>query len=243
MMRLFFPWLRRGAAAVAGFALVFGAAFSAHAISLVGVYEKSGFEYLVNLGTTSSLSAPGGVAVNANISQFGGTTAGALFTIVSVVDRNLSDSFGVPLPNIVFTKTGTFPTGINDSAIGQAQNLVAGNGTSDSWFDLIPTVASGAIGANKTVTSSDPVAFEVKVGNDFFSAFPFSTTGTIDANGNLSISLYSAVASDAFDNTPQVITKLLNLHVTSTHVSAPEPTSLLLIGVGLAALGTVRRRA
>jgi len=214
MMRLFFPWLRRGAAAVAGFALVFGAAFSAHAISLVGVYEKSGFEYLVNLGTTSSLSAPGGVAVNANISQFGGTTAGALFTIVSVVDRNLSDSFGVPLPNIVFTKTGTFPTGIND-----------------------------AIGANKTVTSSDPVAFEVKVGNDFFSAFPFSTTGTIDANGNLSISLYSAVASDAFDNTPQVITKLLNLHVTSTHVSAPEPTSLLLIGVGLAALGTVRRRA
>jgi len=230
MMRLFFPWLRRGAAAVAGFALVFGAAFSAHAISLVGVYEKSGFEYLVNLGTTSSLSAPGGVAVNANISQFGGTTAGALFTIVSVVDRNLSDSFGVP-------------TGINDSAIGQAQNLVAGNGTSDSWFDLIPTVANGAIGANKTVTSSDPVAFEVKVGNDFFSAFPFSTTGTIDANGNLSISLYSAVASDAFDNTPQVITKLLNLHVTSTHVSAPEPTSLLLIGAGLAALGTVRRRA
>jgi len=233
-------WLRTCASAVAGCALVFGVAAHARANSLVAVYEKSGFEYIVSLGPESSFTS---VSFNANISQFGGSTSGALFTIVSVVDRNLADEFSVPIPNIVFTKTGAFPA-LSDNAIGQAQNLVAPNGGSaDAWFDLLPTIANGPAGTFKVVAATDPTAFEVKVGNDFFSAFPFATTGTIDASGNLHIGLYSAIASDAFTGADQIVSLLHNINVTSGGVAVPEPTGLIGLGIALASLATLRRRA
>ena len=238
-------WLRTCAVAVAGFALVFGAALSAHALSLVGVYQKSGFEYVVNLGSPSSLTPGTTIPVNANIASFGGSTAGALFSIVGVVDRNMQDEFGVPVSNIIFTKTGTFPV-VTYTGIGQAQNLVAGQGAADSWFDLIPSIASGALGANLTQSATAPTAYAVKVAgtsNDFFGAFSFSTVGTIDSTGNLRISLYSAVQSDAFTGAPQSVNLLANLHVTPTGIVVPEPASILAIGLGLAGIATLRRRA
>jgi len=246
MIRKPTSWLRTCALAVAGFALVFGASLSAQALSLVGVYQKSGFEYLVNIGSPSSLTPGTTIPVNANIASFGGSTAGALFSIVGVVDRNMQDSFGVPLSNIIFTKTGTFPV-VSDTAIGQAQNLIAAQGGSDSWFDSIPAIASGPLGANLTQSASAPTGYAlnaVGTGNNFFGAFAFSTVGTIDANGNLSISLYSAIQSDPFTSAPQQVNLLANLHVTSTGISVvPEPASILAIGLALAGMATLRRRA
>jgi len=237
-------WLRKGAFAVAAVALLTGAPLRAFALPLVGVYEKSGFEYVVNLGDSSSLSS---VSYNANIAEFGGSTAGALFTIVGVVDRNLVDSATLPVGNVVFT-TLTSPTAssLTVTGITSAQQLVAGFGTSDSWFDLIPAIISGGAGAHATLQATAANAFEVKVGNDFFGAFPFQTTGTIDGNGNLHISLYSAIAGSDFDTppTPKTVTKLFDLNVSSGGLAkAPEPTSLVLLGVALAAGALLRRQA
>ena len=240
MIRILNPWLRKGALAVAGLALVFGASLRAQALPLVGVYEKSGFEYLVNLGDSSTFSS---LAVNANIPEFGGSTAGALFTIVGVVDRTKQDSFGFPVANIIFTKTGAAPSALSDNGINSAQNLVAGNGTSDSWFDLIPSIINGGAGAHATLSATADTAFEAKVDNTFFGAFPFSTAGTIDANGNLHIGLYSAVAASLFDNTPTTIALLHNLNVTSSQVAVPEPTTVVMLGVALAGCALLRRRA
>ncbi|HTO69267.1 MAG TPA: PEP-CTERM sorting domain-containing protein [Myxococcota bacterium] len=200
----------------------------------------------MSLGSPSALTPGTTISFNANIPEFGSSTSGALFSIVGVVDRNLQDEFTVPIENIIFSKTGTFPTGLSDSAIGQAQNLIAATGGSDSWFDLPPVngIANGAAGTHLTQANSAPTAFALKIGNDFQSAFPFATTGTIDADGNLSISLYSAIASDPFTGADQQITQLARLNVTSTGITVvPEPASILVIGLTLAGLATLRRRA
>ena len=116
-------WLRRGAFAVAAIALVAGAPLRAFALPLVGVYEKSGFEYVVNLGDSATLTS---VNFNANIAEFGGSTAGAQFTVVGVVDRNLVDSLSLPVGNIVFTTQASFTAAnLTETGITSAQGLVA----------------------------------------------------------------------------------------------------------------------
>jgi hypothetical protein len=239
MMHRLAPWLRKGAIAVAALAVLAGAPLRAHASSLVAVYEKSGFEYLVNIGDSSSLS--GTVAFDANIPEFGGSTAGATFAVVGVVDRNKLDSLLLPVANIVYTNPGSGSP--DDGGITTAQLKVAGFGTSDSWFDLIPTIAAGAVGSHVTLQATADNSFEKKVDNTFFGAFPFSIAGTIANDGTLHISLYSGIASDAFDNTPTTLSKLHDLNVFSGGITVPEPTSLVLIGGALASAALLRRRS
>lgn len=246
-----FSWLRTCALAVAAFALVLGASARAHALSLVAVYQKSGFEYLVSLGSASTLTPGTTISFDANIPEFGGSTSGAQFSIVGVVDRNLQDAFSVPIPNVIFSKAGTFPTGLTDNAIGQAQNLLAAPGApSDAWLDLPPVngIANGAAGTHVTQSATAPTGYALKIGNDFQSAFPFTTVGTIAADGTLSIGLYSAIAGDPFldPSDPafnQRLTQIASLHVTSTGITVPEPVTILAIGLALAGLATLRRRA
>jgi hypothetical protein len=234
------PWLRRGALAVAALALFAGVAPRAQAGPIVGVYEKSGFDYVVNLGDSTSLSS---ISINANIPEFGGSTAGAMFAIVGVLNRTMVDSSLLPVGNVIFS-TSAIPTTLPDTSIQSGQALVAGFGTADSWFDLIPAVTGGGVGAHATIAATADNSFEKKVDNTFFNALPFSMAGTIDANGNLNFALYSAIASDDFNEPPfpQSISKLYNVHVTSTGITAPEPASLVLIGLALAATATIRRR-
>ncbi|HTO05718.1 MAG TPA: PEP-CTERM sorting domain-containing protein [Myxococcota bacterium] len=222
--------------AVAGFALLFGASLSARAGSLVGVYQKNGFEYLVNLGT-----GVGPLTYDANITEFGGSTAGALFSVVGVVDRNLVDDFGSAIGNIEYSKTGS-PGSLSDDAILTAGTRVAGFGTSDSWFDLIPAIANGAPGTHTTIPNNLVNSFAVRVDNTFFGAFPFSIAGTIAADGTLTTSVYQAISSSDVNGTPQVNSLLVTLHVTPTGL-APEPMSMVLIGVALAGVAAVRRRS
>ena len=247
MIHAFTPWLRRGAFAVAALAILAGVPHRSQALPLVGVYEKNSFEFIVNLGDSASLNT---LNYNANISQFGNTTAGAQFTIVSVLSRTFTDSSGAAfLGNVVYTKTGTAPdaSALTDNGVTQAQNFVAGAGTADSWFDLITNVINGGAGFNIVLASNAANSFETKVDNTFFGNFPFSTAGTIDGSGILSTTLYSSVASDLFSGAPLTVTKIMDLGVTSTGIHkvtpAPEPASLVLIGAALGAVAALRRRA
>src|SRR5262249_49659085 len=153
----------------------------------------------------------------------GGSTAGALFSVVSVVNRNLKDQLDLPVGNIIYSNPGS--SSPDDAGITTAQSKVAGFGTADSWFDLITSVSNGSKGAFVVLAQTADNSFTKKVDSTFFGAFSFSISGTIDQSGNLNISLYSGVAGSDFNDPPTTtsITKLADLHVTSTGITVPEP--------------------
>jgi hypothetical protein len=249
-------------------ALVFLAAGTTKAFTyttgdLVGVFEVSGTELIVNLGSAGGLTNGKSFSFGTP-SNFGpGGALGGFFTGFATV----GPFTGTSGRNVTFTtdpsiNPPSFDNNITKyvTKISQAQvSLDTGTGTSSgAWLPLLPNFPAGGTGGvifnNPTslaIPSSETTSYENVIGlttNQINGKLPFSTAKTL-TNSSETLDLWKATQTA----TTKSSTDLLGTFdvqgnsagdgsmVKITFSAIPEPSTLLLVSMGLCAIASAAR--
>jgi hypothetical protein len=235
---------------------------------LVGVWVKSNFEMIVNLGAIDSLHE-GTVASFQVPTQFGSNLIGATFTALAVPNPEaafLQCGFNPPPPqyNIGFTSNGDTSL-ITWQDIGAAQSVLDTPTSGQTWLlnlNNIPTSGDPNVIENTDtevlITTSQSESYTLNVGfgsNMIANNIPISTAVTIDPQGTgqpYSIPLYEMAqtldcGTLVFGTQVHTVGSLTGDNGASgtAALSVPEPGPVGLAAVAVGALAWIgwRRRA
>jgi hypothetical protein len=220
---------------------------------LVGVFVKGGTEVVVNLGPAD----PGGMLdLAANVfdnPEFDGSASGAKFVGLAVEDPgrtvNVPGVGPVLAHNLVYTSQVVDPMP-TDAEIEVAMNAVdVALPGANTWFNLLrqlPGSDTEVIATSEAFSYTNVLGF----GTDAVAnSFTFSTAGTVDEQGRVSIAVYGAQRGyESFGGPPTEYLQISTLQIDGTSVDfepAPEAGALAgtLVGAAvLAAAGARRRR-
>lgn len=230
------PFVRRSACAGALLtALALGGPARALQIDhgdLVGVFVKNNVEVIVNMGPVAAgrmLDLSGVV----DIAAFDDSVAGAKFVGLAVEDpgRTVNCCGGsFPQANVFYTSEVVDPMP-TDSEIDLAMRALdeAGSG-STAWFHLLRQLPGTD---SEVVQASELFSYTTVLGlgtDAIANNFTFSTAGSFDDQGVLTIPIYSAVYGyDAFGGPPTEYLEIAQLEMDGTDVTmqVPEPAAAL----------------
>jgi hypothetical protein len=230
---------------------------------LVGIFEVSGTELIVNLGSAAGLTTGKSFSFGTP-SNFGPSGAiGGFFTGLATVAPFL----GTSGRNVTFTTDPSVdPTSFDNNItkyvtkISPAQvSLDTGTGaTGGGWLPLLPNFPAGGSGGvifnNPTslaIPSSESSSYENVIGlttNQINGKLPFSTAKTL-TNPSEMLDLWKATQTSSTKSST-VLLGTFDVQGNSagdgsmvkiTFTAVPEPSTLLLVSMGLCAIARVAR--